>query len=1015
MFKRHLRFLGIGTVLLAAAALVGAGVGHSGYDVAGAEARSLPASLPPPPTPISVPVESLSEPRTPPFEINTLPSGGVFPAQERVAVPDVSLPDLNVRFIQRTPAYAWDQPQKWPAPGEPVTFTGHIANRGGTAVGSFAYAWAIDGASQPTQTHPGLAAGAESQVTLSWLWQTGVHSVALTLDPSGSVTETFELNNKIEDRTNGLSLGIYVEQAVYDFFNENVWQSGWGGNSFDDWIQRHVTIWNQMFATAVYPLTPGGVIDRVRLDKVVRVPDGGINCNPNFPADDKTIDLIWGFLSEMVGVPSTPGCPGWTARYRDDKSTWDKDLGILHELSHARYLIDLYGMNVHSHEQTLTAAVDAAAPTIQLSAAPDDPEYQLPAYLIVNGEIILCTNKAGNTFTNCLRGHMGTTPRSHAAGSTVHADRIFVQDGLGNALAGGPAMPASGGLFYREQYDGQDLMISDIAQYGEHSAMAWNRIAGQRPVCGNYTAPCNLGEYLNDIPDNNLVEVRWPDGSVIPTALVEAYQARPYDPHPTWYGKSYTNTADLVLVTDSSGRASLGAFPLGSAPPVAHGYGFSNAVLLLKIVADGRLGVQFLEVTRLNLAYWSGDIESAVYPVTLTYSTTLPVAAPQIDFTGIPISGTAPFTVSFTASNTGGPITAYLWDFGDGATSTQAAPSHKYVTPGIYRVSLQAIGLGGADRVTKANYVTVTSALVRKTYLPLVTKNYQPPPGRWTPQSSGTSRFLKDLFFVDAQRGWVVGDGGTILHTANGGSTWISQTSGVAATLEGISCVGGMYCWAVGDGGRILKTTNAGALWTSLSSGTSQDLDNVQFIDLSIGYAVGRNGTILKTVNGGTTWLTQTSGTTFWLWGTYFLNQNIGWASGGYGSGVILRTSDGGNTWTSTATANEIADVYFVDANRGWAVTNGIARILRSIDGGATWATMKPPGSAAWLTSVNFVSATEGWVTGAGGTILYTADAGATWTPATSGVSGILQSVYFAMPDAGWAVGESGTILKHTR
>lgn len=998
-----------GVMLLVLAVIAGAIVAHSESAAVEAdhraprtnEAQYVEARDIPPPTPT----------RTPPFELDDLPSGGAPPPDKASIQRDATVPDLNVRFIQRTPAYQWDQAKQWPAPNEPITFTGHIANRGGSAASSFTYVWAIDGVQQPEQTHPGLASGAESTVTFSWLWQTGVHTVSLSLDPSGSIAEVSETNNRVEDRTNALSLGIYVEQAFYDFFNTNVWQSGWGGNSFDDWIQRHVAIWNEMFASAVHPLTPNGVIDRVRLDKVVRVPNGGINCNPNFPADDKTIDLIWGFLSEMVGVPSSPGCPGWTPRYRDDPSTWDRDMGILHELSHARYLVDLYGMNVGSHEQTLVSAVNSTAQTLLLSEIPDIPEYQPPANLVMNGELIVCTSKTGNTFTNCLRGQMGTTPRTHSAGSTVFADQIFVQDGLGNALAGGPALPAAGGAFFWDEYFGEDLMNSG-SEYGEHSAMAWNRIAGQRPVCGNYNAPCNIGEYLNDIPDDNIVEVRWPDGSVIPNALVEVYQAKPY---PIWYGKTYTSTPDMVLLTDASGHANLGAFPFGSTPPVIHGYGHSNGVLLLKIVADGKVGTHFLEVTRFNIAYWSGNIDSAVYPVTLTYSTTVPVAAPQVDFTGAPISGTAPLTVTFSASNTGGPISAYRWDFGDGMTGLQTAPSHTYAAPGVYTVSLLATGPGGGDRVTKVHYVTVTSVSTHKTYLPLVAKNYQAPPGRWIQQNSGTSEFLKDLFFVDTQRGWVVGDGGTILHTLNGGATWTAQTSGVAVTLEGVSCVGSSTCWAVGDGGTILKTTNGGALWTRPNSGTSNDLDNVQFIDMNIGYAVGYNGIILKTMNGGTTWITQTSGTTFWLWGIYFLHQNVGWASGGNETGVILRTTDGGATWTRANTVNEIADVYFVDTNRGWAVTNAAAKILGTTDGGVTWSETSPPGVVGWLTSAYFVSATEGWVTGAGGVILYTADGGTTWTPAASGVSDLLQSAYFAIPDAGWVVGESGTILKYTR
>ncbi|PSR55206.1 hypothetical protein AHMF7605_17680 [Adhaeribacter arboris] len=50
------------------------------------------------------------------------------------------------------------------------------------------------------------------------------------------------------------------------------------------------------------------------------------------------------------------------------------------------------------------------------------------------------------------------------------------------------------------------------------------------------------------------------------------------------------------------------------------------------------------------------------------------------------IQGYAPFTAKFTNSTTG--ATGYLWDFGDGTTSTEATPSHVYTQDGNYRVIL---------------------------------------------------------------------------------------------------------------------------------------------------------------------------------------------------------------------------------------------------------------------------------------------------------------------------------------
>jgi PKD repeat protein len=67
------------------------------------------------------------------------------------------------------------------------------------------------------------------------------------------------------------------------------------------------------------------------------------------------------------------------------------------------------------------------------------------------------------------------------------------------------------------------------------------------------------------------------------------------------------------------------------------------------------------------------------------------------------------YTVQFWDYSSGiPPVTSYSWNFGDGATSTQANPSHVY-SPGTYTVSLTVWNWFETDTTTKANYVTVDS------------------------------------------------------------------------------------------------------------------------------------------------------------------------------------------------------------------------------------------------------------------------------------------------------------------
>jgi gliding motility-associated-like protein len=64
--------------------------------------------------------------------------------------------------------------------------------------------------------------------------------------------------------------------------------------------------------------------------------------------------------------------------------------------------------------------------------------------------------------------------------------------------------------------------------------------------------------------------------------------------------------------------------------------------------------------------------------------------------------------ISFTdASTSGGPITNWNWDFGDGNTSTAQNPFHTYSTPGIYNVNLQVTDMAGCIDNTTTTVVVI--------------------------------------------------------------------------------------------------------------------------------------------------------------------------------------------------------------------------------------------------------------------------------------------------------------------
>lgn len=94
---------------------------------------------------------------------------------------------------------------------------------------------------------------------------------------------------------------------------------------------------------------------------------------------------------------------------------------------------------------------------------------------------------------------------------------------------------------------------------------------------------------------------------------------------------------------------------------------------------------------------------------------TAPPLPPSADFSAEPRSGPAPLAVRFTDHSTGN-ATFWLWDFGDGNTSTTQSPTHTYHAQGIFSVSLTVNNTHGSNRTERVSYITVTAPPVSEYY-----------------------------------------------------------------------------------------------------------------------------------------------------------------------------------------------------------------------------------------------------------------------------------------------------------
>jgi PKD repeat protein len=115
-------------------------------------------------------------------------------------------------------------------------------------------------------------------------------------------------------------------------------------------------------------------------------------------------------------------------------------------------------------------------------------------------------------------------------------------------------------------------------------------------------------------------------------------------------------------------------------------------------------GIDNGEVTLIVLV----DGKEALHKTIMVGNGIIPTQPPVANFSGTPLSGTAPLIVKFTDTSTHFP-TSRKWSFGDGSrvNSSKQNPIHTYTKAGTYRVSLNATNAGGSNTSTKMRYITV--------------------------------------------------------------------------------------------------------------------------------------------------------------------------------------------------------------------------------------------------------------------------------------------------------------------
>ena len=81
--------------------------------------------------------------------------------------------------------------------------------------------------------------------------------------------------------------------------------------------------------------------------------------------------------------------------------------------------------------------------------------------------------------------------------------------------------------------------------------------------------------------------------------------------------------------------------------------------------------------------------------------------------------------------------------------------------------------------------------------------------------------YFSGVYFLDADRGWVVGSEPSVMYTPNGGIDWYEQSVSAETRLMSIDFINNTHGWAVGYGGHILRTTHGNSLGPRLWNGVT--------------------------------------------------------------------------------------------------------------------------------------------------------------------------------------------------
>lgn len=238
-----------------------------------------------------------------------------------------------------------------------------------------------------------------------------------------------------------------------------------------------------------------------------------------------------------------------------------------------------------------------------------------------------------------------------------------------------------------------------------------------------------------------------------------------------------------------------------------------------------------------------------------------------------------------------------------------------------------------------------------------------------------TSAAWGEIVSLSEDSAWAAA--GTKLMRTVDGETWqLMLEVGTATALNDICAVGLTQGWAVGNLGTLVFTTDAWVNWEK-SYHFAQDLFHVDFISTNDGW-IASEESLWVTTDGGETWSSQDQ-PLYCITEMEFLDTLLGYLTG-YSEdhlGCICKTSDGGNTWDVLfdTLSSSPYDICVQGSDSLWVVGSG-GMVLFSDDAGITFS-RRDTENKSNLKAIDVIADGRG-VLGGWTEILHTTD-GETW------------------------------------